>query len=163
MNMKNPASTPLLLILALALLWASIATYVSFSRGKQLNHSTSLIADMDRIKKEAEELTLRDREMLDKVFGNLHRCSAGINEVNQGYLSSISLSRKKAKITLVNRSSRPVRPKMDVLLLSKYGFVTSRIQVHWLMDQIQPGETRIEERELNLRFGFPVYYNVTFD
>jgi uncharacterized membrane-anchored protein YhcB (DUF1043 family) len=189
-SLKKPILITIIAVGGIAILWAIIATLVDSSHRRQLrasryqlqdvkqnitkfedeaeNHlaeakrQAKMIADADKIKKDAEGIILRDKNQMHEVFGNLHRYTAGHNQVNQRYVASFSISGEKAKVRLANKSSLPIKPDMTIRLVNRYGFITETIWVNWLINKIQPGETRIEEKFISLHFGEPVYYQVIF-
>lgn len=191
-QIKKPILTMFISVAAIAILWSIIATLVSTSRGRELRvanyqlhdvkknitkleqeaeshlaeakrQSEAMLAAAEKTKKDAEGIILRDKDQMHEVFGNLHRYIRGRNQVNQRYVASFSISGQKAKVTLANRSSIPVKPDTTIRLINRYGFITDTIFISWLLNKIQPGETRIEEKHVNLHFGQPVYYQVLFE
>jgi len=122
-----------------------------------------ILAGAKKVKEDAEGIILRDQDQLHQIFGELHPYKSGLNDVNQRYVASFSISGRIAKITLTNSSSLSVKPRISVRFIDRFGFITDIVSVTWLIDEIQPGETRIEEKDVKLNFGSPVYYQVIFN
>ncbi len=133
------------------------------SKTQKLNlESERIAAESARVKKDSEGIELREKDKMEKVFKTLRPYVSGINDVKQKYLASFSVDGKNAKLTLTNNSTQPVKPEVTIRLINRYGFITDSLSVTWLLDNIQPGETRIEEHRVIFQFGEPVYYQVTF-
>ena len=133
------------------------------SKTQKLNlESERIAAESARVKKDSEGIELREKDKMEKVFKTLRPYVSGINDVKQKYLASFSVDGKNAKLTLTNNSTQPVKPRVTIRLINRYGFITDSLSVTWVLDNIQPGETRIEEHRVIFQFGEPVYYQVTF-
>lgn len=115
----------------------------------------------------------RDEGRLHEIFPALRPYVSGINTVPDGYLKSFEIGPEfkaalgsgmlhTVKIVLGNNTNGLVKPNVDLYLMNRYGFVTGKIGIAWLINRMNPGDTRNEEHPVGFEFGDPAYYMVVY-
>ena len=74
-----------------------------------------------------------------KVFKNLKKVNEGTNAVDAGYVKAVEIKDGDLVIKYENGGEQPIKPKVSVFLLSKYGSIISRIDDVWRLKKIAAG------------------------
>jgi len=116
-----------------------------------------------KLRREAEEMKLREEEKLHTLYKDLRRYRPGLNSVNVRYVESFTVVDGKVKIKLANQGKTSVYPKVLISFLNRNGFVTCRADAVWNFTSVEPGEVRYDDESLaSFSFGDPVYFVVKF-
>lgn len=105
---------------------------------------------------------LREEGHLHEVYPNLKSYANGRNNVEHDCVDAFEVSSGRIKTFMSNQTSRPLKPDFNIVFLTKYGFVTAVFSKSWLLDRIQPGQTRIDDDVLTFSYGDPTYYSIIF-
>jgi len=161
-------------VAVLALVWAIIATALLVVRTGDRDRALRQIDAIERkahdevavatkLRREAEEVKLRDEEKLHTLYKNLRRYQPGLNQVNLRYVESFTVTDGRVKIKLANQGGSSVYPKVVIHFLNRNGFVTCQADAVWTFTSIEPGEVRYDdESPASFSFGDPVYFVVKF-
>ena len=74
-----------------------------------------------------------------KVFKNLKKVKDGENLIGIGYVKAVEIGKGNLVIKYENGGEQPIKPKVSVFLLSKYGSIVSRFDDVWRFKKIAPG------------------------
>ena len=74
-----------------------------------------------------------------KVFRNLKTMKDGSNLMGIGYVKAVEMEEGNLVVKYENGGEQPIKPKVSVFLLSKYGSIISRFDDVWRFKKIAPG------------------------
>ncbi len=74
-----------------------------------------------------------------KVFKNLKKAKEGMNPFDVGYVKAVEIKDGDLVIQYENGGMLPIKPKVSVFLLNKYGSIISRFDDFWRFNAILPG------------------------
>ena len=74
-----------------------------------------------------------------KVFRNLKTMKDGSNLMGIGYVKAVEIEEGNLVVKYENGGEQPIKPKVSVFLLSKYGSIISRFDDVWRFKKIAPG------------------------
>ena len=74
-----------------------------------------------------------------KVFKNLKKLKDGVNPIDIGYVKAVENEKGNLVIRYENEGEQPIKPKVSVFLLNKYGSIISRFDDVWRFKKIAPG------------------------
>ena len=75
-----------------------------------------------------------------KVFKNLKRVKKGTNLIDIGYVKAVEIEEGNLVVRYENGGEQPIKPKVSVFLLGKYGSIISRFDDVWRFKKIAPGD-----------------------
>ena len=73
------------------------------------------------------------------LFKNIKKVGIGENPIDVKYVKAVEINDGDLTITYENKGEQPVKPKVSVFLLSKYGSIVSRFDDVWRFKKIAPG------------------------
>ena len=74
-----------------------------------------------------------------KVFTNIKKVGIGESPVDVKYVKAVEIKDGDLIIKYENNGDQPIKPKVSVFLLSKYGSIVSRVDDIWRLKKIAPG------------------------
>ena len=74
-----------------------------------------------------------------KVFKNIKKVGIGENPVGVKYVKAVEIKDGDLIVKYENNGEQPIKPKVSVFLLSKYGSIISRVDDVWRFKNIAPG------------------------
>ena len=95
----------------------------------------------------ARNIIARDAEKMGEVYPDLKPYERGVNTVHHRYIENFELSGDKILFRMKNWSGKPINPRFTLALLNKDGFVTDQAAVVWLLETIEPNQSRNDEKE----------------
>ena len=75
-----------------------------------------------------------------KVFKNLKEMKDGVNLIGMGYVKAVEIEKGNLVMRYENEGEQPIKPKVSVFLLNKYGSIISRFDDVWRFKKIAPGD-----------------------
>ena len=165
---------------AVAVMWAIGTTAFLLGRTKERDSALRHLAESEQraseFEKKASDATarahhletstaafrLREEKKLYQIYPKLKKLEMGKNVVNDRYVESFTYDGRKVRLKLSNKGTASVTPRFELFLIDENGFVTGNASVTWLIESLEPDESRVEEQETPSRFGLPVYYMVRF-
>lgn len=131
------------------------------------NHSelTKEVEELRKKVKLSDEIILRDKNELNKVYPYLHKFKRGYNKINYRALQSIEISGSEIIITYKNKTSKDIQPELNLYFVNSMGYMTESYFDNWVFSSIAPGETRKQTGYVEFSFGDPTYFwfNLTTD
>ncbi len=132
-----------------------------------------LLADGERVRDQAVKdqkavanTLLVLRRGMHTIYRDLKPFEYERQDVPGGYVESFEVvggggsGKATVNITIAPKSGIAVKPDIKLTFLNDYGFVTDTVTVRWLLDRIEPGERRIEQRTLDWKYGPPAYWQI---
>lgn len=144
---------------------ATIREQAHAELAKAKQEAGNILQEAETTRKEAEGFALREQQEMQRIYPQLTKYVPGRNEVNQSYLEAFEVSHNRIKTFMRNRPNARsnATPKFTILFLTKFGFVTESFNKSWLLDSMDPGESRVDDDSgIYWRAGEPVYYMVQF-
>ncbi len=74
-----------------------------------------------------------------KVFRNLKKVKDGTNSIDIGYVKALKIEKNNVVIKYKNDSEQPIKPKVSVFFLSRYGSIMARFDDVWRFKKIVVG------------------------
>ena len=119
--------------------------------------------DAAALRKNAERFSVMMEEKMHQIYGDLHLYQEGVNQYKNGrYLEGFQISGGRIFITMRNKTSKNLRPRLKIGFLDKHGFVIASVSEFWLFDSIHPGQKRVQDASVAYRRtgAKPCYYTV---